>query len=89
MIAKNKLGGIDESEKHLLERAKEADLITLPKSVEGTNCFNCEYVTNKTKEKGFCSHKKVLQLVNDRMCCAYWNNPGVYRAFGKESSKFK
>lgn len=89
MYTRNKLGGLDPTEKHLLERAKEADLITLPKNVEGTNCYNCKFISNKTKEKGFCRQPKVMQNVNERMCCALWDNDGVHRSFGKIDSKYK
>src|SRR5690606_33694290 len=49
-----------------LDRAEEADLITLPGS-------------GKPQSQGFCKHSEVKQDVNDRMCCAYWDAPGTYR----------
>lgn len=89
MYIRNKLGGLDPQEKHLQQRAKGADLITLPKDVSGTNCYNCMYVRDKTKDEGFCSHPKVKMLVDKRMCCSFWDNKGVQRSFGKIDSKYK
>ena len=84
----NKLGGIDPTESYLIKKAKEADLVTLPVSVKGTNCYNCKYIRNVTQERGFCSHPKVQQNVNERMCCALWDAKGIYRVFGKIDSKY-
>lgn len=89
MYVRNKAGGIDPEEKHLIERAKEADLVTLPKNIEGTNCYNCMYITDKSKDAGFCNHPKVKMLVNGRMCCALYDNKGILRSFGKIASKYK
>lgn len=84
---KNKQGGIDPTERYLLQRAKEADLVTLPKSIEGTNCGNCKFI-RKQEEDGFCTHPKVQMVVNNRMCCALWDNNHLLRSFGKKSFKF-
>lgn len=90
MIVENKLGGIDETDKHLIERAKKADLLTFPKDISGTNCYNCKFISNKTKEKGFCTHPKVKQLVNGRMCCAFWDNSGAIRSYGEvDATKYR
>jgi hypothetical protein len=63
---------------------KKADLITLPENVEGTNCFNCEYVKKmKDGKTGFCENEAVKQWVNERMCCAYWDNHDVKRLWKK------
>lgn len=59
-----------------LERAKEADLITLPENIEGTNCGNCKFVDLKNK---MCLHPKVAQKVSEKMCCALWDAEGVVR----------
>jgi hypothetical protein len=67
-----------------LERAKAADLVTLPENVEGTNCGNCQFVDLKTK---FCNHEKVLQTVSPRMCCIFWNAPGTKREWVKEEGE--
>lgn len=80
----SKYGARDNAEQQLLipstpeemERAKSADLITLPKDVKGTNCSNCKFV--KLPEK-FCTHPKVDMPVNERMCCAFWDAIGVIR----------
>lgn len=85
MFVRNKEGGLDPEDKYLLERAKKADLITLPKEVTGTNCYNCKFVSDKTKESGFCKHPQVKMLVNNRMCCSFWDNKGVHRPFKKDA----
>lgn len=64
-------------------RAKHADLITLPKDVPGTNCSNCRFV-KKSKDGAFCEHEKVQLPVTPRMCCKYWDNKGVKRPWGNE-----
>ena len=73
-------GGLDQKDQEEMARAKKADLITLPKDIEGTNCFNCKFVD---KKKGFCNHKEVMQNVTARMCCALWDANGVYRPWQK------
>ena len=70
----------DWSAKKKLAAAKHADLITLPESVQGTNCGNCEYFVKKTK---FCKHEEVQQTVSDKMCCKYWDHPDAKRAWEK------
>jgi hypothetical protein len=62
------------------ERARSVDLISLPIDVKGTNCGNCKFVF-KGKEGGYCTNNKVNMPVNDRMCCALWDNEGVRRAW--------
>ncbi len=50
-----------------LEKARMADLITLPESVKGTSCVSCLYV-----DGDYCKHPKVSQKLLDgaaRMCC--------------------
>lgn len=73
-----------EKDKSRLERAKAADLITLPKDVEGTNCGNCQYVR---LEDQYCTHPEVDQKVSPKMCCAFWDNPGAKREWLKMNSK--
>ena len=72
----NKGGGIIPETKEEMQRAKDADLITLPRNIQGTNCGNCKFI-NKNKE--YCDHSKVLQKVNERMCCVYWDAEGSIR----------
>lgn len=83
-LVKNSLGGLNDMDKVALARAQKADLVTLPKDIRGTNCGNCQYITEKTHEHGYCSNKKVLQYVNHRMCCALWDAKGTFRPFIKE-----
>lgn len=63
-----------------LKKFKHADLIVLPNKIEGTNCGNCEYGS----EKGidgilYCRHKDLECWVTDRMCCKYWDHADVKR----------
>jgi hypothetical protein len=57
-----------------LERAKNADLVTLPDDVRGTNCGNCRFF-----DDDYCTHEKVDQPVTPRECCALWDNLGAKR----------
>ena len=66
----NDQGGVKITGAVLLKRAKEADLITLPGSQGPDDTRECE-------------HKDVMQPVNDRMCCAYWDNDKARREWEK------
>lgn len=70
----------DGGKKAQNERAREADLIILPKSIEGTNCGNCMYMQHDTGE---CLHKAVHQQVKSNWCCIYWDAEGVQRVAKK------
>jgi hypothetical protein len=59
-----------------LERARRADLITLPEKIEGTNCGNCKFVDLKNE---YCNHPNVDQKVTSRNCCALWDQAGTKR----------
>lgn len=63
-----------------LDRAKDADLITLPIKIVGTTCAigNCKYADKHM----FCIHPKVQLPVTDRMTCGYWDNEDVIRKWG-------
>jgi len=78
----NHIGGYNYSEKEN-QTAKKVDLITLPKSVEGTNCSNCMYVKilDANKGLGFCTHKEIQLPVTARMCCSLWNAEGSLRSW--------
>jgi hypothetical protein len=74
---KDRLGGlVPES----MQRAKAADLITLPKETSGTNCGVCRYI-RRVGDHGRCVHPKVRMDVNSRMCCIYWDAKGVIRGW--------
>lgn len=80
----NKQGGtipVTESE---MQRAKNADLITLPMTVKGTNCFNCKFIDKRKKTIGFCTHEKVQQNVTNRQCCSFWDAKGSIRPWEKK-----
>jgi len=81
MLQKNNNGGLEDLDKDALSRAKHADLITFTQDIPGTNCFNCQWIRDKSQEAGYCSNKEIRQYVNGRMCCNYWNKPGTLRAW--------
>lgn len=80
---KNKNGGINyPSYEKVIDKVQKADLITLPKSVVGANCFNCKYLSPKTiRNVGWCGNDKVHLKVTSKMCCNYWDNKGALRSF--------
>ena len=88
-IRYNELGGVEAENKEQLEKAKNVDLVTLPRDVRGTNCFNCKFIKNKMIKHGYCSHPKVSQNVNGRMCCILWSATGEHRQFKGRSDKLK
>lgn len=57
-----------------LERAKAADLITLPPDVKGTRCGNCVHFKDD-----FCHEPRVDQPVTENDCCNFWAHPGTQR----------
>lgn len=66
-----------------LERARLADLITLPQGISYTNCGDCEFQT-----KGYCHNPKVDQPVTPRKCCDEWDADGSKRAWRDGSKAF-
>lgn len=88
-LEKNDLGGVNNSDPDAIKRAKDADLVTLPKEVKGTNCYNCQWISSDKKPYGkMCKNPKVKQFVNERMCCALWANKGMYTPF-KRNKEFE
>jgi hypothetical protein len=84
-LERNDLDGINDMDKDALERAKSVDLVTLPKDVKGTNCYNCKWISlNKKPYGSMCKNKKVNQFVNARMCCVLWANKGMYEPFERD-----
>jgi hypothetical protein len=80
---KDKNGGIKPTPATLKKYA-HADLITLPAGVSGTNCGNCRYISNH-QGKHTCLHPDLQGLeVNSNMCCRYWDNPKVERAWAPD-----
>lgn len=68
----NEQGGMKITDKADLEKAKTGDLITLPGK-------------GKTPtSKVMCKHKDISQWITERMCCAFWDAPGIIRSFGKK-----
>lgn len=82
----NKEDGIDYTSVEDNNKAKKADLITLPEEVKGTNCANCKFV-KIIEEKaglGFCEHPDVKLNVTKRMCCKLWDHNNASRSWKKE-----
>lgn len=77
----NKLGGINNVMDDCVNRAKEVDLITLPKDIKGANCSNCAFFNDISERIGYCLHKRVKQNVNNRMCCVLWTHPAESRMY--------
>ena len=69
----NEEGGIDPKNQEEMERAKKADLITLPGGSKGD-----------AANKRFCKNDAVKMFVTARMCCAYWDNEAVKRPWTKK-----
>jgi hypothetical protein len=83
-LMKNPIGGLNDMRNDALKRAQQADLVTLPPNVRGTNCFNCKFLKDRVPSHGYCSNHQVAQVVNSRMCCALWDAQGTYRPFKKQ-----
>jgi hypothetical protein len=84
MLKVNPLGGVYIDNKAAIDRAKAADLITLPKNIQGTNCLNCKFVSLVRSNYGYCMNPKVKQNVNNRMCCALWSAHGQWEAWNND-----
>jgi SPP1 gp7 family putative phage head morphogenesis protein len=64
---------------------RQADFITYPEDVKGSNCGNCEY-----QKGGICRHPSLDgQPVNERNCCAYWNSPGTFRGWKQTTNLYQ
>ncbi len=56
-----------------MQKAKTADLITLPGGSKA-----------HAASKKMCYNEKVKMYVTSRMCCAYWDNAAVKRPWKKK-----
>jgi len=84
MIRLNAQGGTVPENEIDRQRAEAVDLVTLPLTIEGTNCFNCQYIRpleGAARGVGSCVHPDVAQPVTYRQCCALWDAPGTKRDF--------
>lgn len=65
----------------MMGRAKEFDFITLPETIEGTNCTNCDH--RRKKGDGYiCMLPELRGLpVTSRNCCSAWDNRKALRAW--------
>jgi hypothetical protein len=61
--------------------AKKVDLITLPISVDGTNCRNCKFYEKPSDIASLCIHPQIMLPVTFRQCCALWDHKDVLRSF--------
>ena len=64
----NAQGGLDPQLQEDMKKAQKADLITLPGGSK-----------TDASDKKFCNNEAIKMFVTVRMCCAYWDNPGVIR----------
>ncbi len=71
-IELNDEGGIDPKTQEEMQKAKEADLITLPGGSK-----------SDATSKKMCHNEKIKMYVTERMCCAYWDNKAVKRPWKK------
>jgi hypothetical protein len=71
-IELNVQGGIDPKTQEEMQKAKKADLITLPGGSKA-DALN----------KKFCYNDEIKMFVTLRMCCGYWDNAGVKRPWKK------
>ena len=80
----NDRGGLDYSGEGL-QRAQDADLVTLPPDIIGTNCAfkNCRF----TDKNDFCTHPKILLPVTPRMSCSLWDNEEAMRSWKGEATE--
>lgn len=65
-------GGIDPKTQEEMQKAKKADLITLPGGSKAD-----------ASSKKFCYNDEIKMFVTVRMCCGYWDNAGVKRPWKK------
>jgi hypothetical protein len=68
----NDQGGLDPKTSEEMKKAEKADLITLPGGSKA------DVATKK-----LCYNENIKMFVIARMCCAYWDNPGVKRPWKK------
>lgn len=69
-----------KKDKEALERAKKADLVALPKGLEGASCGSCRYFGSKNSGS-WCFHREVQQPVADRNVCSNWDHPKAERSW--------
>ncbi len=66
-------GGLNPRNQQEMKRAEKADLITLPGGSK-LDVINRKY----------CNNPNIEMYVTIRMCCAYWDTPGVIRPWKKQ-----
>ena len=69
------------------QRAKQAELGTLPAAIWGANCCNCRFFKRSDKFVnsfviGMCDHALLRVPVNERMHCKFWDAVGMIPASG-------
>jgi len=69
-------GGVVYTGEAEVSRAKNVNLITLPKDIKGAACFNCEY----SSSMGWCKNSGVAQPIQKDYLCHYWDHPNAIRS---------
>ena len=76
-------GGVIQTNRQAERRSRDADLLTLPTNIPGTNCANCKFITDVQNagpvHVGYCVHPKLQMYVTNRQCCSYWDAIGALR----------
>lgn len=72
-------GGLRPRNEEEVKKFKHADLIVLPNNIEGTNCGNCKYASDKSNGMLYCKHPDLELVVTEKMCCRYWDHADVKR----------
>lgn len=72
----NSQGGIDPKTDEDMEKAKTADLITLPGGLR-----------SEVIVKRFCNNESIQMFVTLRMCCGYWDHKGVRRPWDQRKEQ--
>ncbi len=70
----NEQGGLDPITEEDLQKAKKADLITLP-----------GFAKLEVKNKRFCHNAHIEMFVTERMVCSYWDNKSVKRPWAEKN----
>ncbi len=60
------------------ERAKAAELVTLPMDVQGKSCKSCDYFVDAESR---CVNAKVDMPVTEHQACRWWANPGTFKTW--------
>lgn len=79
MFKRNALGGIEPTDPEELQRAQAVELSTLPRTMQGANCGNCDFFRSHDSA-GFCTNPEIQIDVTERMICVQWTSSLVIPA---------